>query len=326
MASTPTTSNAPVPSASKEDGLGFMIARALRAAAAPNQTPEQQKATMSALTKAVRALVLNDKQAEAMAKALIEQPAEIMAKTLILMQKFADGQADMSIKAANEWMDANIRQGKSVMGIVNIARFVSTVARYFGAEEFAQTLDERSDAITADAKKYFDRIPAEQLAAQGREIAERAFRDQLVFQLDRLKQTADAIAEGTQTANRAQPAIPDGVTGQTDTSPAGTTPPSGQPGGRPVSSSEITRQRFKAEVLAITGDARVAETVTRQTFDPSANLPGGKRGVADKPLEVANLVGRIGANGALDDTQRTALYKNLGLKGPVEAIAEAGPR
>jgi hypothetical protein len=319
--------------ATEQDGLGFIIAKALRAAAAPGQSPQQQKATEAALVKALRSLKLNEEQAKAMAKALIDQPAEIMAKTLILMQKFADGQADMSIKAANEWMDANIRQGKSVMGIVNIARFFSTVARYFGAEAFAQTLDERSDAITADAKKYFDRIPAEQLATQGREIAERAFRDQLVFQLNRSKETADAIAQGTQTANRAQPAPTDGVTGQQDAPPPPSVVPSSSPSAATGAQSKITRGEFQAEIFRITGNRGIAERVTKQTFDPAANLPGGQQGIIDGAAERPVLVDKVGkATPDLSDSQRAELYKWMAIKGlnvpkgPIETVAADGPR
>jgi hypothetical protein len=305
-------SSANIPTASPEDAKHAQLIGAFRAFIAPNQTPAQKKANEAALQRGLRALGLNDDLAKELTKQLVALPAEQLAETMKLMQLIATEQAKMSIKAANEWMDTNIRQGRSISGIVNIARMISTVARYFGAEDFAKTLDERSDVIMADAQKYFQRVPAEQLAAQGKEIADKAFVTQLQSFLEKQKQTADASYQGGQTVNQLGTYSADGVTGQPGAGGPATQPPATSPAAR----QEITRQQFRSEVFRITGDARIADEVTKSTFDPSSNIPGGKKGVIDKPIEESALVGKIGENKRLNDAQRAELYQKLNLRAP----------
>lgn len=123
---------------------------------APDNTG-RQKALKDGI-KSLRAFGINDALTGAFEK-IAELGPDKLDKTMEMILTLAQGQAtrkqDLQKESAQMWMQAMAQPGNTVAHICALATGLGTICRFFGAHDFADSLEEQSKMYLKNAKEYY---------------------------------------------------------------------------------------------------------------------------------------------------------------------------
>lgn len=293
--------------ADNDVGLNNLLEIYQRESASAKSTRERNEA-FARFQKGAQLIKASDKGADTILEFLSQIPGqeiEGMKKVLELKNRQIEKKQDLQGKKSDIEMELSATPERAKAGIYSLAVSVATIARLFGANDFAQMIEDKVAEWKPKVKLNTDGI------TDGREL--KGSLDKIVQDLKESKTSSDVSKKMTRDVESAPAARPTVV--------------GGVAGGSVASSTQGLSgwESFRAELLNTGLTAEDADKVM-PPWKKTAALTGEKGVLDQNELNAFRI--KLNATDLTEDKKKVVnivLNHTMG-KGPIEESAAAGPR